>query len=136
MDALYRRPGPWPATAIPRDINGRKLFRRLKQGLNPRHCALLALELEQGTAILHHLTPRQAQKVTRANQRDVAALRRATAEESAQVKLGLLSLAELRNRTARAPTDATVDRTITKLGADRVLQALDRITQPTLVAAE
>lgn len=133
---LYKRPG---YTAIPiRDINGRKLHRRLKQGVSGAHCALLALDLERGVVCLHHLPRRAAARLTGANQRDVAALRRASAEELARVRRNQLDLAELRARqTARAPTDVEVDDQVRKLGTDRVLAALDRLTQPPmLVAAE
>src|SRR5262249_47180417 len=36
----------------------------------------------------------------------------------------------------RRPTDAAIDKLVTKLGPDRVLAALDRITKPVVVAAE
>jgi hypothetical protein len=132
MELLYKRNGPYPAIPI-RDVNGRKLDRRLKQGLSDAHRALLALDLENGTACLHHLTRRQAKRLMGANQRIVASLRRASAEEQEKFKRGLLSLGELR---ARVPSDAAIDKLIAKLGPERVLMALDRITRPTLVAAE
>jgi hypothetical protein len=131
---LYTPSAAPAATASVRDVNGRKLSR--KRELNPTHRALLAFELECGALWLHHLSRRQAQRLTGANQRDVTSLRRASAEQREQVKKGLLALAELTPRAPVVPTDADVDRVVRQLGAERVMQSLDRLTQPTLVAAE
>jgi hypothetical protein len=122
---------PAAATAPVRDVNGRKLSRRLKRELNPTHRALLAFELECGVLWLHHLSRRQAQRLTGANQRHVTSLRRASPDEREQVKKGLLPLSAL-----RAPSDADVDRIVARIGAERLLKAFDRLTAPTLVAAE
>lgn len=48
---------------------------------------------------------------------------------------GQLSLSVAHNRK-RELSDADLDRFITRVGAERVLQALDRFTQPRLFAAE
>jgi hypothetical protein len=133
---LYRQ-NPAQATPAPREIVGRRLAKRLAQGrISPTHAALLALELECGALWLHHLGRRQAQRLTGANLRHVTSLRRASAEQREQVKKGLLPLAELTPRAPGVPTDADVDRVVRELGADRVMAALDRITRPSLVAAE
>jgi hypothetical protein len=129
MEAFYRRPGLWSAISI-RDVNGRKLSRRLKRELNPTHRALLAFELERGALWVHHLSRRQAQKLTGANQRHVTSLRRATEEERERVKKGLLPLGELTPRAPVVPTDADIDRVVCQLGAERVMQSLDRLTAP------
>jgi hypothetical protein len=116
-----------PQPSVVKDINGRRLQRRLRKGLSPVHRALLAIELESGGACLHHLSRRQAKRLTGANQRHVTSLRQASAEQREQVKRGQLALSSLPNKP---PSDASLDRLVVKAGADRVMAALDRYTRP------
>lgn len=121
-------PNPSATSASPvRDISGRKLRARLRKGLNPTHRALLAHELETGTVRLYPLPRRQACMLTGASVGYVATLSRLTSLDRELVKRGLLSLSALHNKP---PTDADIDRLVAKLGADRIMAALDRWTRP------
>lgn len=109
-----------------KNINGRRLRRRRK-GLSPTHRALLAYELEAGGASIHDLTRHDACALTGASRSYVATVFRASDEEREQVKSGQLALAVLHNKP---PSDSYLDRLILKVGADRVMAALDRYTRP------
>lgn len=132
---LYRPDHP-PGTSSPprptaRDINGHKLARALKnKNISPAHRALLAHNLEIGAAYLHHLTRQQSLALTDASGGYVASVANLTPEEREQVNTGKLSLSVVHNRK-REPTDAQLDRLVARIGADRVMAALDRLPAPT-----
>jgi hypothetical protein len=132
-DAMPGAASPATPSAPPtHDIVGKKLARRLRKGLSPTFAALLAREFETGESRLRApLTRRQACLLTEASWGYVSALARATPEEIEAIKRGTLSLAAL-HRRKREPTDAQVDATIIKLGIERVFDALDRLTKPSI----
>jgi hypothetical protein len=111
-----------------KDISGRRLRRRLRKGLSSTHRALLAYELEAGSAWIHHLTRRDACVLTGASASYVATLHQASDEERGRIKSGQLALSVLHNN--KPPSDAYLDRLVVKAGADRVMAALDRYTRP------
>ena len=110
-----------------RDLNGHKLSRRVQRGLSPTFRALLAYQLESGGVCVHHLTRKQALALARASSGYVSTVARLSPQERDQLGKGILSLSALHNRP---PTDADVDRIVTKLGPTRVMAALDRLTRP------
>jgi len=117
-----------PTTSDPtpvKDINGRKLARRLKKGLSPTFRALLAHEFESG-AVLHDLTRRQACKLLQVGASYVGTVAKSSPENRKKIERGELALSALHN----TPTDRQLDRLITRLGPDRVMEALDRCTRP------
>jgi hypothetical protein len=115
-------------TQAVKDISGQRLARRLRRELSPTHRALLAYELEKGTAWIHSLTRRQACRLTGASVAYVVTLQRASDEERGRIKSGQLALSALHNN--KPPSDAYLDRLVVKAGADRVMAALDRYTRP------
>lgn len=117
--------GQAPVTKASRNINGRKLSRRLKKGLSPAFRALLAHELETG-AVLHDLTRRQACKLLQVSPSYVATLAKIDPEQRAMIARGQLSLSAIHNKL----TDTDIDRIVAKLGAERIMAAIDRYTQP------
>ena len=97
----------------PEFVDGVKLHRQVVK-LVPRHRALIALDLESGSLRLASLTRRQA---------------------AAIAKVSLSTVARERHPQP-PPTDAAIERVIKRLGCDRVMAALDRLTTPTMQAAE
>jgi ethanolamine ammonia-lyase large subunit len=128
--------GPDAAPVKVKDINLHKLNRKVRRGLSPTHAALLAYELETGTLRLYGLPRHEACRHTHASASYVATIARATAEERAALKRGEIALGQLHNKPKAPPSDAEVDRIIAKIGPDRIMAALDRYTQPHLMAAE
>lgn len=114
-----------------RAMNGRRLNHLIKQA-SPRDRALLAVELAQGAVQVVQLTYVQARALTGASSGYVSTTARLTADERVRVARGQLSLARLH----RGLSDKVIDRFIVRAGADRVLAALDRYTQPSLFPAE
>ena len=110
-----------------RDIDGHRLSRRLQRGLSATFRALIAYELESGGAKLHHLTRKQSVTLVGANSGYVGTVSRLTPHEREQVANGILSLAAIHNQP---PTDVDIDRIVTRIGLDRVMAALDRLTRP------
>jgi hypothetical protein len=110
----------------PHLIDGVLLAKALKAGdIKPEYAAKLAFELQTGTVILGHLTARQARQVTKATRSGLAAERRAHQPVKGPRVLYRCN-----------PTDADIDKVIARVGADRIMKALDRYTQPSLLAAE
>src|SRR5262245_16305710 len=83
--------------AATRELNGRKLSRRLKR-LTASHRALLALELEIGNARLVCPTRAQARALTGASLGYVITARRLTPAERQLVERGVTSLNSFHNR--------------------------------------
>jgi hypothetical protein len=140
MDAtfIYRsdRVSAIAPAPTPSSINGRQLAYRL-QKLNSAKRALLARDLECGAVHLQNLTRPQAATLTRVSVSYVNTVQRASLEERKRLACGLLTLSALHNKHRRQPvSDADVERIVIKIGADRVMSALDRITAPVLVAAQ
>jgi len=103
------------STAPVKEISGRAIARRLRRGdIDPEHQARLAEGLRTGKLRLIELTSAQARWITGATVAAVAAER----------------------RRARTPSDSAVARYVRRAGAERVMRALDHLTQPSLVAAE
>jgi hypothetical protein len=55
---------------------------------------------------------------------------RLSAEEREQLARGLISLLSLHNYRRDPPTDAEIDRLVAEIGAERIMDALDRATAP------
>jgi len=103
-------------------ISGKELAKALKAGtVTPDFTAWLAYRLQVGGAWLHHLTAKQARQVTGAICADLAAERRKNRPANGNGKRVLYR---------RNPTEADVDAIVAKLGPDKVMQALDRMTKP------
>jgi hypothetical protein len=126
--------GQGPVTPV-RLISGRKLSRRRK-GFSPSHRALLALDIETGKARVINHTRKQARALTGASVGYTNTAAKLTPDQRQKVERGQLSLAAFHNK--HQPTDAALLQYIEKVGADRVMAALDRYTEPQfpLVAAE
>jgi hypothetical protein len=119
--------GQAPAGKAVKDINGRKLSRRLKRGLiSPTFRALLARDLETGAVRLHNLTRRQACRIMQVSVGYVTTVARTDPENRKKLEVGQVSLAALHT----TPTDRQLDRLNARVGADRVMAALDRYTRP------
>jgi hypothetical protein len=97
--------------------------------------ALLAVDLTRGLVEVSHLTPRQARQLVKVSSGYLFTAARLSTAERQQVEEGTVSFSSLHNRP---PTDLAIDRFIARAGADRVMAALDRYTQPSLklMAAE
>jgi hypothetical protein len=107
----------------PSDINGRKLARALKTGTIPADWqARLALRLQEGAVFLHHLTAKQARQVTGAKCADLAAERRKHRQANGDGKRRVLYRGKV--------SDSDIDAVVAKLGPDKVMAALDRLTKP------
>jgi hypothetical protein len=120
---------PVPTTSDPtpvKDINGRKLSRRLKKGLSPTFRALLAHDLETGAAQLHDLTRRQACQLMQVSAGYVTTVAKTNPEDRKKIESGQIPLAALHT----TPTDRQLDRLIARIGPDRFMAALDRYTRP------
>jgi hypothetical protein len=132
---LYRSAAQPYATPTFKHIYGDKLARALKAGkLSASYRALLAHDLATG-AVAIRLSRKQAIALTHANATYVSAIAGMSESERAALRRGQLSLLARVNRRRR-PSDAQVFGIVRKLGASRVMNALDQITQPTAVAAE
>ncbi|MDI2073898.1 MULTISPECIES: hypothetical protein [Bradyrhizobium] len=120
------------------EIDGVWLSRHLNR-LSPAERALLAYQLSEGS--LRNPTRPQSAMMMRVSVSYVNTIAAATAEERVLLECGRLALSDLHNKHRRGPVnDANVERIVLKLGADRILRALDRITAPEselpLVAAD
>ena len=126
-----------PPKSKPKDLDGRKLSRRLHK-LNATRRAQLAADLVTGELCFLNLTPRQAAELLDVSRPYIDTLTRATVKDRARLEYGLVTLSELHKRR-RQPTDSDIERMVTKIGPDRVWRVLDKITAPKphhLVAAE
>jgi hypothetical protein len=118
----------------PEHIDGRRLGRRLKK-LSITRRAMLACDLECGVPV-QNFTAGQASMLAKVPACYVRALRRASDEERRALERGSLSLSALQHRP-RPITDAELERVVVKVGPDRVMRVLDKLTAPVpLVAAE
>jgi hypothetical protein len=104
---------------------------------NPAWLALLTVDIAAGRMPVSDLTRAQARKLTGASVGYTATAARLTPEERKKVNDGVATFAEFHNRP-RQITDADLDRFVIRVGAGRVMAALDRHTSPDLplVAAE
>ncbi len=116
------------------NFDGRHLSRRLKK-LDIAKRALLARDLERGVVRLQNLTRAQAVAIARVPSSYVGTVQHASADERKLLACGSLTLSALHHRR-RPVSDADVERIVVKIGCDRIWRALDKITSPTLVAAE
>jgi hypothetical protein len=97
---------------------------------NPTKRALLAADID-GRVIIEKLTARQARVLARANIPYANAARKLSPTERAACRIGRLNLAE-KARERRPISDAKLDKLIRKIGAGRMMAALDRYTSPEL----
>jgi hypothetical protein len=105
-------------------ISGHKLSRC---HMSPARRALLAVDIAAGKVVVDDLTRAQARALTGASVGYVHTAAELTPAQREQVECGLLSLSAIHNGS---PTDAAIDRFVAKAGANRVMAALDRYTQP------
>jgi hypothetical protein len=73
------------------------------------------------------------------NERYISAVRRLSEADRSRLLRGEITLSDLCNGPRKPPSDEKIDRIVAKLGAERVLAAIDRLTQPSrpfAVAAE
>jgi hypothetical protein len=125
METLRRENDTAPNGAqVPaRDLNGGKLSRALKaETIPPAWRARLALRLQDGSLFLHHLTAEQARQITGARVSELAAARRAERPVNGNGHVRVL----FRNVLA----DGDIDAIVAKVGAERMMAALDRATKP------
>ena len=94
---------------------------------SPTQLALLAHALSTGMTRVERFTSKQARLLTGASFGYTNTVAHLSDRERDALRGGFLSLSECHNRP---PTDAAVDRIVAKLGAERVLDALDRLTRP------
>jgi hypothetical protein len=116
------------------NIVGKKLARKRKQ-ITAHHLALLTADMVNGSVVVSHLTLAQARALTKASLGYASTASHLTPKQRQQVERGEMSLASFHNN--REPSDAQIDRLVAKC-PDRVMRALDRLTQPELpmMAAE
>jgi hypothetical protein len=110
-----------------RVVSGRKLAHELK-GASAAAAALASADAQTGRLVITPLPPRWANRMFGANPRLSKAARELVPLERAAVRRGQLDL-------TRPVSDAAIDKVVAKLGPDRVLAALDRITKPVVMAA-
>ena len=119
-------------------VTGKAIAARLARRLQDDR-ALLALDLVNGKPIPRQ-SRRRAAKLMNVSRYRVESAELATADEIECLKLGRLSLAHVRKAHAPAKpvkmSDAEVDALVDCIGADRFLEALDRVTAPVAIAAE
>ena len=111
-------------------ISGGKLSRRRK-GFSPSHRALLALDIEAGKVRVVNHTRKQARALTGASVGYTNTAAKLTPDQRQKVERGQVSLAAFHNKP-RQPTDAALLHYIEKVGANRVMAALDKYTEPQL----
>jgi hypothetical protein len=118
------------------NIDARTL-RKLRKRLNASERALFAANLATGDACLENIPPALGAKLLGVSVGYVHTMRRATNQERLAVVCGAATISALHNRHRhQPPDDAAVERTVTKLGPDRVMRALERLTAPKAVALQ
>ena len=105
--------------------HGRLYERKPAPTLSTERRAMAALELVEGPA---RWPARQAAALVGISATYLSTARHASAEERQALERGWLTLSWIHNKRRRAPTDAAVERAVKRLGPDRVLRALDRMT--------
>ena len=127
MQHLSKSSGPSEVNQV---SSGRDLDRMVRAA-NPTKRALLAADIEAGRVIIEKLTARQARILARANSPYANAARKLSPTERVACRIGRLNLAE-KARERRPISDAKLDKLIRKIGAGRMMAALDRYTSPEL----
>jgi hypothetical protein len=127
MQHLSKSSGPSEVNQV---SSGRDLDRMVRAA-NPTKRALLAADIEAGRVIIEKPTARQARVLARANIPYANAARKLSPTERAACRIGRLNLAE-KARERRPISDAKLDKLIGKIGAGRMMAALDRYTSPEL----
>ena len=108
-------------------LSGKRLARWLRAGvIDPDFAARLAYRLQVGTVVVGDFTDKQSRLLTGASRAELAAVRRKHRQANGNGKRVLYR---------RYPTDSDIDAVVAKIGADRVMKALDRYTQPQMFAA-
>jgi hypothetical protein len=94
--------------------------------VEPGFADWLAYKLQVGEVFVHHLSARQARALTGARCADLAAVHRANRRSNGRNGNG----SKRRVFYRRVASDADLDGVIQKLGPNKVMQALDRLTKP------
>jgi hypothetical protein len=110
-------------------VSGKKLAKWRRMGLiTPDFAARLAHALQVGAVVVGNFTPTQACAVTGTTVASLASVRRKHRQANGNGHARVLYRREV--------SEADIDAVIAKLGADRIMKALDRYTQPQMFAAE
>ena len=122
------------ATFAPIIVSGRQFSRRLKK-LNAGQRALTAYGLNVGELQLSSYTKPLSAAMARVSVSYLNTVAHASDAERQLLACGCLALSELHNKYRRPVTDADVERLIVEIGPDRIMSALDKITQPMMFGA-
>jgi hypothetical protein len=120
-------PSNGAARSVKFTVNGRVLYSDAIEQMTPAERALLAADLQK-----NGWSARQAQLLTGASPSYVHTAYYLTDQQRQLIDRGYASLSEFHN--ARK-LDLEIEAFIRRRGADRVMAALDRMTEPTPVAA-
>jgi hypothetical protein len=132
MTVHYSTNGLGASSTIPTTISGR-WFSRHRKDFSPTELALLAHDIEMGKKMWADHTRAQALALTKASAGYTASVAKLTPGERKQVEQGQLLLSKLHNKQM---SDTALDRFIARVGADRVMAAIDRYTQPSRCAVQ
>jgi hypothetical protein len=115
-------------------VEGRRLARQLSK-MSASRKALLAHEIETGTVSISKLSRRQTSRLLKVATGYIATVSRVGDAERERLKHNPYLLTAWHNR--RPLTDADVDRLLDRIGLERALDAIDRLTAPEVpIAAE
>ena len=122
---------------MPRLVDGFKLTK--PPPLSPTRLALLAWDLHHGEVSSSGLPRRKAARLLGVPERDLCLIENATELEYAALRRGNFTIEALREQhrqQCQHPSDAEIDKLVERIGVGKMLDALDRATAPTRVAAE
>jgi hypothetical protein len=112
--------------AAVKQISGKKLAKQLKTGaISPDFAARLAYDLNTGHLAVSRLTAKQSRWLTGATCADLARVRREMRATNGNSNGG-----NGRVLYRHDVADSDVDAIVTKVGAERVMASLDRLTKP------
>jgi hypothetical protein len=113
----------------PRIISNKKLVAKMKSGtLSPDIAARLAYDINVGNIAVVKLPAKLSRMMTGTTVAGLAAERRKNKPVNGNGKHRVLYKNTL--------TDSDIDSVVTKIGPEKVMQSLDRITRPVAIAAE
>jgi hypothetical protein len=120
--AVTTPPGNGGQVPAIKQISGKKLARRLKEGtLSPELAARLAYDLNTGHVAVSKLPAKWSRMMTGATVAGLASVRRTLRATNGNGHRVLYR---------RNPSDADIDTVVAKIGPDKVMASLDRLTKP------
>ena len=124
-----------PVSPTPAQVNldGRKLGRLLRCMTAPRR-ALLAYQVETGAVTVQGLPRAQSARLCRVARGYVGTVAKLDPATREKVRAAPFLLTGIHQK--RIMSDSGVDALVDKIGLERVLASLDRLTTPKAVAAE